>query len=200
MPKLQNIVSTANLNCQLNLHHISHHCQNVEYKPKRFAAAIMRIREPKTTALIFASGKMVCTGAKSEEMSESASKQYAKNIVKVGNKEVKLTDFKIQNIVGSHDVGFQIKLESLRRATEHLCTYEPEMFPGLIFRMQDPKVVLLIFSSGKIVLTGAKKREQIYDAYQKIKVLLIQHKNEESRPVYPEYVHSLNSGNKRTRT
>jgi len=73
-PKLQNIVSTANLGCQLNLLHISHHCQNVEYKPKRFAAAIMRIREPKTTALIFASGKMVCTGAKSEEMSETASK------------------------------------------------------------------------------------------------------------------------------
>lgn len=161
----------------------------------------MRIREPKTTALIFASGKMVCTGAKSEEMSETASKQYANNIRKVStmNKEVKLTDFKIQNIVGSHDVGFQIKLESLRRASENIATYEPEMFPGLIFRMQDPKVVLLIFSSGKIVLTGAKKREQIYDAYQKIRPLLTQHKNEESRPVYPDYVHSLN-GNRRGRT
>jgi transcription initiation factor TFIID TATA-box-binding protein len=67
-------VSTANLNAALDLHKISHHCQNVEYKPKRFAAAIMRIREPKTTALIFASGKMVCTGAKSEEQSETASK------------------------------------------------------------------------------------------------------------------------------
>jgi transcription initiation factor TFIID TATA-box-binding protein len=75
--------------------HISHHCTNVEYKPKRFAAAIMRIRDPKTTALIFASGKMVCTGAKSEEMSETASKQYAKTIKKVGNKDVRMTDFKI---------------------------------------------------------------------------------------------------------
>jgi transcription initiation factor TFIID TATA-box-binding protein len=75
--------------------HISHHCLNVEYKPKRFAAAIMRIRDPKTTALIFASGKMVCTGAKSEEISETASKQYAKAIQKVGNKDVRMTDFKI---------------------------------------------------------------------------------------------------------
>jgi transcription initiation factor TFIID TATA-box-binding protein len=66
----------------------------------------MRIREPKTTALIFASGKMVCTGAKSEEQSETASKTYAKNIHKIGFKEVKISDFKIQNIVGSHDVGF----------------------------------------------------------------------------------------------
>ena len=78
MPKLQNIVSTANLGSRLNLNDISLKCQNVEYKPKRFAAAIMRIREPKTTALIFESGKMVCTGAKSEEQSETASRQYAK--------------------------------------------------------------------------------------------------------------------------
>jgi transcription initiation factor TFIID TATA-box-binding protein len=95
LPKLQNIVSTANLNCKLDLRHIAMHTKNCEYKPKRFAAAIMRIREPKTTALIFASGKMVCTGAKSEEMSETAAKQYARNIKKVGNKEVKFTDFTI---------------------------------------------------------------------------------------------------------
>ena len=106
MPTLQNIVSTANLNCKLDLREIGLNTRNCEYKPKRFAAAIMRIREPKTTALIFASGKMVCTGAKSEEMSETAAKQYAKQIKKVGNQEVRLTDFTIQNIVGSHDVGF----------------------------------------------------------------------------------------------
>jgi transcription initiation factor TFIID TATA-box-binding protein len=74
----------------------------------------MRIREPKTTALIFASGKMVCTGAKSEEQSETASKQYAKHISDFSNNKVQIVDFKIQNIVGSHDVGFHIKLESLR--------------------------------------------------------------------------------------
>jgi transcription initiation factor TFIID TATA-box-binding protein len=88
-------------------------------------------------------------------------------------------------------VGFQIKLESLRRAAENMCTYEPEMFPGLIFRMKEPKVVLLIFSSGKIVLTGAKQRQQIYDAYQKIKALLMQHRNEDQRVVHPDYVTRL---------
>ena len=132
--------------------------KNVEYKPKRFAAAIMRIREPKTTALIFQSGKMVCTGAKSEEESENAAKMYAKLIRKVGNKDVKISDFKIQNIVGSHFVGFQIKLETLMSQTGESSRYEPELFPGLIYRMKRPKVVLLIFASGKIVLTGAKKR------------------------------------------
>ena len=70
-----------------------------------------------------------------------------------------MTEFKIQNIVGSHDVGFPIKLEDLRMSAPQHCQYDPEMFPGLIFRMVVPKVVLLIFNSGKIVLTGAKERE-----------------------------------------
>jgi len=110
---------------------------------------------------------------------------------------VKISDFKIQNIVGSHDVGFQIKLESLRVQAQTFCQYDPEMFPGLIFRMTDPKLVLLIFNSGKIVLTGAKKRDEIYLAYQNIKTLLASHKNEDQKPRLPDYVDRLNSGNKR---
>lgn len=159
LPKLVNIVSTANLNCKdLDLREIGRKCRNVEYKPKRFAAAIMRIREPRTTALIFASGKIVCTGAKSEDDSRKAALKYAKDIKKIGYKNVKMSDFLIQNIVASHDVGFQIKLETLNNKMQKMSRYEPELFPGLIFRMQDPKLVLLIFASGKIVLTGAKTR------------------------------------------
>ena len=168
-PTLQNIVSTAKLNASLDLYKIGLEGRNVEYKPKRFAAAIMRIREPKTTALIFRSGKMVCTGAKSETDSHTAAKNYAKQLKKIGNPSVRLSEFTIQNIVGSHDVGFKIKLESLHMKSieknKKMCRYDPELFPGLIFRMEKPKVVLLIFASGKIVLTGAKERKQIYDAY-----------------------------------
>jgi len=152
----------------------------VEYKPKRFAAAIMRIREPKTTALIFRSGKMVCTGAKSEKDSYMAAKNYAKSLRKIGSPNVKVSDFTIQNIVGSHDVGFRIKLEKLHMQScerKIKCRYDPELFPGLIFRMPKPKVVLLIFASGKLVLTGAKKREEIYEAYEKILPLLSSHRN-----------------------
>ena len=87
-------MSTANLNSKLDLKLIALRCKNVEYKPKRFAAAIMRIRDPKTTALIFASGKMVCTGAKTEEMSEQAAKHYAKSIKKIDkNQDVHLSQF-----------------------------------------------------------------------------------------------------------
>jgi transcription initiation factor TFIID TATA-box-binding protein len=143
-------------------------CRNAEFNPRRFAAVIIRIRDPKTTALIFRSGKMVITGAKSEEKSEQAAKQYAKMIKKVGTPDVKLQEFKIQNIVGSCGVNFAISLESLNTGHSTFSTYEPELFPGLIYRMHKPKIVLLIFASGKIVLTGAKTREDIYSAFDNI--------------------------------
>ncbi|KAF0923778.1 hypothetical protein E2562_006736 [Oryza meyeriana var. granulata] len=151
----RNIVSTVNLDCKLDLKAIALQARNAEYNPKRFAAVIMRIREPKTTALIFASGKMVCTGAKSEQQSKLAARKYARIIQKLGF-PAKFKDFKIQNIVGSCDVKFPIRLEGLAYSHGAFSSYEPELFPGLIYRMKQPKIVLLIFVSGKIVLTGAK--------------------------------------------
>eukprot|EP01115_Flamella_aegyptia_P005479 TRINITY_DN22_c3_g1_i2.p1 TRINITY_DN22_c3_g1~~TRINITY_DN22_c3_g1_i2.p1 ORF type:complete len:263 (-),score=53.47 TRINITY_DN22_c3_g1_i2:36-824(-) len=167
VPTLQNIVSTVNLGCTLDLKQIALRARNAEYNPKRFAAVIMRIRTPKTTALIFKSGKMVCTGAKSEELSCLAARKYARIIQKLGF-PAKFTEFKIQNIVGSCDVKFPIRLEGLAVDHSLYSNYEPELFPGLIYRMEEPKIVLLIFVSGKIVLTGAKVRQQIYDAFENI--------------------------------
>lgn len=182
----RNIVATVNLDCRLDLKTIALHARNAEYNPKvrtayhwlprrasmanwlqRFAAVIMRIREPKTTALIFASGKMVVTGAKSEDDSKLASRKYARIIQKLGF-NAKFTDFKIQNIVGSCDIKFPIRLEGLASRHHNFSSYEPELFPGLIYRMIKPKIVLLIFVSGKIVLTGAKVREEIYQAFEMI--------------------------------
>ena len=191
-PKLQNIVSTANLGCPLKLRQIALQARNAEYNPKRFAAVIMRIREPKTTALIFSSGKMVCTGAKSEEDSKKASRKYAKIIRSLGF-PVEFKDFKVQNIVGSCDVKFQISLSRLNiqlgklyngndngnnKNKKYICHYEPEIFPGLIYHNIDPEIVLLIFVSGKIVLTGAKERQQIYEAFKKIYPVLYKFKLE----------------------
>lgn len=127
-----------NLSCKLDLKRIALHARNAEYNPKRFAAVIMRIREPRTTALIFSSGKMVCTGAKSEEDSRLAARKYARIIQKLGFPvryllllnsfklnllsfllfyicmfQAKFLDFKIQNMVGSCDVKFPIRLEGL---------------------------------------------------------------------------------------
>eukprot|EP01122_Echinamoeba_exundans_P007684 TRINITY_DN2414_c0_g2_i1.p1 TRINITY_DN2414_c0_g2~~TRINITY_DN2414_c0_g2_i1.p1 ORF type:complete len:310 (+),score=57.93 TRINITY_DN2414_c0_g2_i1:550-1479(+) len=174
-PQLQNIVATVNLDTALNLKDIAMRARNAEYNPKRFAAVIMRIRDPKTTALIFASGKMVVTGARSEDAARVAGRKYARIIQKLGFAP-KYKDFKIQNIVASTDVRFPIRLESLAFAHSQFSSYEPELFPGLIYRMVFPKVVLLIFVSGKIVLTGAKDRGEITTAFENIYPVLTEYR------------------------
>ncbi|BBH06895.1 TATA binding protein 2, partial [Prunus dulcis] len=178
VPTLQNIVSTVYLGCRLDLKQIALQARNAEYNPKRFAAVIMRIREPKTTALIFASGKMVCTGAKSEQQSKLAARKYARIIQKLGF-SASFKDFKIQNIVGSCDVKFPIRLEGLAYSHGAFSSYEPELFPGLIYRMKQPKIVLLIFVSGKIVITGAKVREDTYKAFENIYPVLTEFRKKE---------------------
>ncbi|KAJ9152492.1 hypothetical protein P3X46_026053 [Hevea brasiliensis] len=176
VPTIQNIVSTVDLDCVLDLKHIALHSRNSEFFPKRFSAVIMRIKDPKTTALIFASGKMVCTGAKTEAQSKLAARKFARIIQKLGF-PAKFRDFRIQNIVASCDVQFTIRLEKFA-CTSHgaFSTYEPELFPGLIYRMKQPKLVLLIFVSGKVVITGAKKRDDFYTAFDNIYSVLAEFK------------------------
>ena len=182
---IENIVSTANLCAQLNLREIALQSKNAEYNPKRFSAVIMKIREPKTTGLIFSSGRIVCLGAKDEEMSKRACRKFAKIIKSMGYPVV-FKEFAIQNIVGSADIKAQI---SLTRLYIHLMkktlykgkscvAYEPEQFPGLIYRMIEPNIVILIFASGKIVLTGGKKKDDIFEGFKKIYPLLIKFKIE----------------------
>ncbi|KAB0379757.1 hypothetical protein FD755_007541 [Muntiacus reevesi] len=171
MPQLHNIVCTVNLGCKLDLKRIALLARNAEYNPKRFVAVIMRIREPRTTALFFSSGKMVCTGGKSEEQSRLAARKYARIIQKLGF-PAKFLDFKIQNMVGSCDVKFPIRLEALVLSHRQFASYEPELFPGLVYRMIKPRIVLLIFVSGKVVLTGAKVRREINEAFNNIYSIL----------------------------
>ncbi|KAL9225241.1 hypothetical protein vseg_001190 [Gypsophila vaccaria] len=175
VPMIQNIVSTVNLDCKLDLKSIALHARNAEYNPKRFAAVIMRIREPKTTALIFSSGKMVCTGAKNESQSKLAARKYARIVQKLGF-SASFKDFKIQNIVGSCDVQFPIRLELFHCFNGGFSRYDPELFPGLIYRMVQPKIVMLVFVSGKIVITGAKVRQEIYTAFENIYPVINQFK------------------------
>ena len=171
MKQLFSYFTFCSLCCRLDLKKIALHARNAEYNPKRFAAVIMRIREPRTTALIFSSGKMVCTGAKSEEDSKMAARKYTRIVQKLGF-PAKFKDFKIQNMVGSCDVRFPIRLEGLVLTHSQFSSYEPELFPGLIYRMVKPRIVLLIFVSGKVVLTGAKVRSEIYEAFDNIHPIL----------------------------
>ena len=151
----------------MDLDKITSTARNAEYNPKRFQAVIMRIREPRTTALMFASGKMIVTGAKSVKDSKNAALKYTAIVQKIGF-PAQFRDFKVQNLTATCDAGFPIRLEGLIFAHQACATYEPELFPGLIYRMPNPKVTLLIFVSGKCVLTGAKTLEHLTEAFENI--------------------------------
>ncbi|KAK4197655.1 hypothetical protein QBC40DRAFT_206665, partial [Triangularia verruculosa] len=181
VPQVQNFVATANLDCRIDLYHLSQQARNVEYRPRRLAAVIMRIRDPRTTALIFASGKMVVIGAKSEALARLAARKHAYAVQKCGYKP-KFLDFKIQNIVASVNVGFNVRLEGLANRYHAVgARYVPEIFPGLSFKQYlgnnadgSPRSspTLLIFTSGKIVVTGAKTEDDVKVSFGRVYPLL----------------------------
>lgn len=166
----------ANLGVRLDLKRIALKCRNTEFNPRRFGAVIMRLREPRATALIFASGKMCVTGVKSTHNATLAVKKFAYIVEKVGFQPQEYLDFKVQNIVGTADVGFPIRLEGLVYAHSTFASYEPELFPGLIYRLVSPRVVFLIFVSGKIVITGAKTEMDLRQAFIKIHPVLVEYR------------------------
>lgn len=181
--RIQNMSSTANLGCPVDLKKIAITCRNTEYNPRRFAAVVMRIREPRATALIFASGKMVVTGCKSTHNAILACKKFCYIVQKVGFPTASALDFKVQNMVGTSDVGFPIRLEGLVYAHSTYASYEPELFPGLIYRHLSPKVVSLIFVSGKVVITGAKKESDLALALVKLYPILYEFKKTDVAPL-----------------
>jgi len=160
---IENVVATANLKQQIDLNFIVRMFPGVEYRPEVFPGLVYRLKKPKTAILIFNSGKMVCTGGKSEKQSKEAVMKVVHDLRKNGIVTIEKCEVQIQNIVASVVLGGTVDLEkaaySLKRSM-----YEPEQFPGLIYRMEEPKVVILIFRSGKLVITGAKKEEEVYRA------------------------------------
>lgn len=163
--ELQNVVATFNLGVDhLDLRAIALRKPFIEYNPQKFAAATLRIRKPRTTALAFASGNMVCTGAKTETEARLAGRKYVRILQKHGI-PVSFRNFKIQNIVASAEIPHCLKLMELSRAYGPYVSYEPDLFPGLVFRTTSPKLVFLLFRSGKIVITGARCREEIESTF-----------------------------------
>jgi transcription initiation factor TFIID TATA-box-binding protein len=165
--KIQNVVASATLNQRVDLNAVVKSFPGVEYRPEQFPGLVFRIKRPKTATLIFNSGKMVCTGAKSENEARRAVMKVVRELKKGGIIIISKPELKIQNIVASASLGGRIDLE-LAVSTLVKTMYEPEQFPGLIYRMDEPKVVILIFASGNLVCTGAKKEQDVYDAVNKL--------------------------------
>ncbi|HDI12186.1 MAG TPA: TATA-box-binding protein [Candidatus Bathyarchaeota archaeon] len=168
---IENVVASATLKQKVDLNAVVKSYPGVEYRPEQFPGLVFRLKKPKTATLIFNSGKMVCTGAKSEKEAKRAVMKIIKELKRGGIIIISKPELKIQNIVASASLGGTIDLE--RAAFELGKTmYEPEQFPGLIYRMDDPKVVILLFASGKLVCTGAKREQDVYEAVNKLHEIL----------------------------
>jgi len=166
--KIENVVGTVvvEITEKIDLNQIARKLPDVEYNPERFPGLVMRIEKPRATILIFSTGKMVVTGLRKASESDKVVQKVIKNIKKAGI-DVKNPVITIQNIVASGDLHTNIDLNMAAIVMEY-AMYEPEVFPGLIYRMQDPKTVFLIFSTGRIVCTGAKEKSIVREAVLKL--------------------------------
>ena len=167
--KIENVVASAVISDSLDLIEISEKFDNAEYQPKKFPGLVFRTKEPKAAALIFRSGKVVCTGAKSIEDVNIVVRRIAEMLREKGIKVWDEPQLVIQNIVASADLGQELNLNAIAMSLDlENIEYEPEQFPGLIYRMNEPKVVILLFASGKLVCTGAKRENQVYEAVDRL--------------------------------
>ena len=168
---IENVVASATLNQKIDLLSILKVFRNVEYKPKRFPGLVFRLKRPKTATLIFNSGKMVCTGAKSEKTAKSAIRKVVRELKNGGIVILNKPEITIQNIVASANLQEKVDLEIGSDILDNVM-YEPEQFPGMIYRMRAPKAVMLVFTSGKIVCTGAKNEGAVTEAVIKLHTIL----------------------------
>lgn len=170
---VQNVVSSADIRQRLDLHEISRKIKKSRYDPEKFPGLVLKLEEPKAALLLFSSGKFVCTGTKSVEESARAINAAIEVLEKHGIGVKRSPLIKAENIVASAKLFFKVDIEKLALELPNTL-YEPEQFPGLIFRMKDPDVVFLIFASGSLVCTGAKKESDVKRAVYKLRRILIE--------------------------
>ncbi|MEM0048752.1 MAG: TATA-box-binding protein [Ignisphaera sp.] len=195
--KVENIVATVSIGQNIDLDYLDKVLPNVEYDPEQFPGLVLRMDNPKVTALVFRSGRMVVTGAKSTPMLIRAVKKIIKMLLKYYVTISSKPRIQIQNIVASANIGSEVMLEKVAFLLENTM-YEPEQFPGLIYRMSDPHVVLLIFSSGKMVITGAKSEDEVFlavrNVFIKLRDLGCLRETKKEEEILSEELESIESG------
>ena len=167
--KIENVVASTGIGIEIDLKQVTLALEGADYNPKRFPGLVYRTKNPKTAALIFRSGKIVCTGAKSIDEVHKGLENVFQSLRNIGIEVKGTPEIKVSNIVSSADLHSVLNLNAiaLGLGLENI-EYEPEQFPGLVYRMSDPKVVILLFGSGKLVITGGKKPEDAANAVDRI--------------------------------
>ncbi len=167
--RIENVVASTSLGDELDLHSVAVALNGAEYEPEQFPGVIYRLKEPKTAILLFRSGKVVCTGGKSKRQVDESVRIVSEMIRKGGQKVLPHPKIQVQNIVATSDLESEINLTTVA-VTLGLdrVEYEPEQFPGLVCRLTEPRVVVLLFGSGKLVCTGARRPSDVSLAVEKI--------------------------------
>ncbi|MCX6817845.1 MAG: TATA-box-binding protein [Candidatus Aenigmarchaeota archaeon] len=169
--KIENVVAFTSLNINISLNKLVNTVENTEYEPEQFPGLVYRPTNPRSAALIFSSGKIVCTGTKSIDMAKEAMKKVVGKIKESGFKVPDKYPIQVENIVASARIEAKLNLEDIAFSLEN-AEYEPEQFPGLVYRISDPRVAFLLFRSGKIICTGAQSEADIHEALGKFKAKL----------------------------
>ncbi|MSS75313.1 TATA-box-binding protein [Candidatus Pacearchaeota archaeon] len=165
--KVQNIVATASLGKEVSLTKLARSQSNTEYNPEQFPGLVLRIEKPKSAVLVFSSGNLVCTGTKSVAQVKEVIKAVMKQIGKIGVRITTVPKITVQNIVASGSIDLQLNLNVLALQLENT-EYEPEQFPGLVYKLVDPTATFLLFSNGKLVCTGTKNKQQLDDSMEQL--------------------------------
>ncbi len=167
--KIENVVASTKLNDSLDLATIAEKIPEADYNKKRFPGVVLRMNDPKIAALVFGSGKVVLTGAKSLDTLAAGVDKLVKTMKEMYVKINENPGYSIQNIVTSADLGCHINLNKIAMSLSlDKIEYEPEQFPGLVYRLDDPKVVVLLFGSGKLIITGGKVKDDAAKAVKRI--------------------------------
>ena len=160
--RIENVVASTSLGDAFDLEAAATSLPGAEYDPAQFPGLIFRLKAPRTAVLLFHSGKVVCTGGKSWRQVDESLRIVSGLLRKGGHKVFDHPKIQIQNIVATSDLGSEINLTSIAITLGlDRVEYEPEQFPGLVYRMKDPRVVILIFGSGKLVCTGARRPSDV---------------------------------------
>jgi transcription initiation factor TFIID TATA-box-binding protein len=158
--KIQNIVATASLEKPVPLTKLARTNPNTEYNPETFPGLVLRIKEPKSAVLVFSSGNLVCTGTKSIQQVNEVIQEVIKQLKKINVQVTTKPKVTVQNIVASGEINLKLNLNFLALEMENT-EYEPEQFPGLVYKLMEPNATFLLFSNGKLVCTGTKNKNQL---------------------------------------
>ena len=174
---IQNVVASASLFVDVPLEKLATRLSNTEYNPEQFPGLVLRMTSLKITALVFSSGKIVVTGVKSEAAVPDAVKAIQKELGKANIKCTKKAEMKVENMVASGDIGLKLNLTELAFSLP-TAEYEPEQFPGLVYKVPNWHITFLLFSTGKIVCTGAKNEKEIVKSIKDLKKTLVEAKKQ----------------------